>query len=811
MRSSPERNDNNSRISSSPSKSSSTCSSPSSHQAVNTSSARKSMEDVWKDINLTCLQECPASHTNHHPAFPAGVILQDFLVRPFNKDPPTHSSGSRVTDFLDSLAPRPATTLRLNSGSDLEILESNSVPRRPNNPQLHSHASVDTSSFGSSLFSLWCSGFFIETGVAAADKDGVYIVYMGAGKGYLENDYVQLLSSVSKGKKNAILRSYRHGFSGFAARLSEAEAQSIAQRPGVASVFPDPVFQLHTTRSWDFLKYQTDVEIDSNPTSDSSSSFNGSDTIIGIIDTGIWPESESFSDKDMGPILSRWKGTCVKGYNFNSSNCNRKLIGARFYGSEDDEIYQTPRDMIGHGTHVAATAAGAVVSSASYYGLAEGTAKGGSPGSRIAVYRVCSHNGCQGSSILAAFDDAIADGADVLSISLGSPSSFAPDLNKDPIAIGAFHAVENGITVVCSAGNDGPSSGRVVNTAPWILTVGATTIDRDFESDVVLGGNKAIKGEGINFANIGKDPVHPLIYAKSAKNTDSAEDEARNCKPGSMDKEKIKGNIILCDNEDGEYSDYEKKGEVQSLGGIGLILVDDKTKAVASTYKEFPMTVISSKDAAEILSYINSTKNPVATILPTTAVTKYKPAPAVAYFSARDSGAIATAYDYGAGEISATGPLQPGLVYETTAIDYINFLCYHGYDTSTIKVISATLPDGFTCPKDSSSDLISNINYPSIAVFNLAANQIRNVSRTLTNVGGDGATSYTPMLSLPHGLGVAVDPMELKFTGNGQRLSYQVVFNAPSPMDDVFGSITWTNGKFKVRTPFVVSSRSSKK
>ncbi|KAF2297962.1 hypothetical protein GH714_006775 [Hevea brasiliensis] len=344
------------------------------------------------------------------------------------------------------------------------------------------------------LFPLSC---LIETGVAAADKDGVYIVYMGAGKGYLENDYVQLLSSVSKGKKNAILRSYRHGFSGFAARLSEAEAQSIAQRPGVASVFPDPVFQLHTTRSWDFLKYQTDVEIDSNPTSDSSSSFNGSDTINEIIDTGIWPESESFSDKDMGPILSRWKGTCVKGYNFNSSNFNRKLIGARFYGSEDDEddeIYQTPRDMIGHGTHVAATAAGAVVSNASYYGLAEGTVK---------------------------------DGADVLSISLGSPSSFAPDLNRDPIAIGAFHAVENGITVVCSAGNDGPSSETVVNTAPWILTVGATTIDRDFESDVVLGGNKAVKGEGINFANIGKDPVHPLIYAKSAKNTDSAEDEAR--------------------------------------------------------------------------------------------------------------------------------------------------------------------------------------------------------------------------------------------------------------------------------------------
>ena len=60
-------------------------------------------------------------------------------------------------------------------------------------------------------------------------------------------------------------------------------------------------------------------------------------------------------------------------------------------------------------------------------------------------------------------------------------------------AIGAYHAVANNNTVVCSAGNDGPSSQTVVNVAPWILTVAATTIDRDFESDVALGGNKKIK------------------------------------------------------------------------------------------------------------------------------------------------------------------------------------------------------------------------------------------------------------------------------------------------------------------------------
>lgn len=175
----------------------------------------------------------------------------------------------------------------------------------------------------------------------------------------------------------------------------------------------------------------------------------------------------------------------------------RKLIGARFYVGDDSETEdQTARDMVGHGTHVASTAAGSTVTGASYYGLATGTAKGGSPGSRIAMYRVCSAEGCLGSAILAAFDYAISDKVDVLSLSLGSPAAFRPDLASDVIAIGAFHAVQNGITVVCSAGNDGPSPATVTNAVPWILTVGATTIDRDFESDVVLGGDKVVKVTG---------------------------------------------------------------------------------------------------------------------------------------------------------------------------------------------------------------------------------------------------------------------------------------------------------------------------
>lgn len=88
-------------------------------------------------------------------------------------------------------------------------------------------------------------------------------------------------------KKDAVVHSYNNGFSGFAARLSEAEAKSIAQKPGVISVFPDPILQLHTTRSWDFLQYQTEVESSSGPISGSdNASPKGVDTIIGILDTG---------------------------------------------------------------------------------------------------------------------------------------------------------------------------------------------------------------------------------------------------------------------------------------------------------------------------------------------------------------------------------------------------------------------------------------------------------------------------------------------------------------------------------------------
>ena len=106
----------------------------------------------------------------------------------------------------------------------------------------------------------------------------------------------------------------------------------------------------------------------------------------------------------------------------------------------------------------------------------------------------CSSHGCTSSAILKAIDDAVRDGVDVISVSIGTGGG--PQQAKfldDPIAIGAFHAHQHGVLVVCSAGNEGPKPYTVVNTAPWILTVAASTMDRAFQSSVVLGKGTVVK------------------------------------------------------------------------------------------------------------------------------------------------------------------------------------------------------------------------------------------------------------------------------------------------------------------------------
>ena len=79
---------------------------------------------------------------------------------------------------------------------------------------------------------------------------------------------------------------------------------------GVVSVFPSRKKQLHTTRSWDFIGFPQEVV----------RAKLESDIIVGMLDTGVWPESKSFSDEGFGPPPSKWKGSCQTPSNF---TCNK--------------------------------------------------------------------------------------------------------------------------------------------------------------------------------------------------------------------------------------------------------------------------------------------------------------------------------------------------------------------------------------------------------------------------------------------------------------------------------------------------------
>ncbi|XP_021817384.1 cucumisin-like [Prunus avium] len=266
-----------------------------------------------------------------------------------------------------------------------------------------------------------------------------------------------------------LLYSYNRSFNGFAAKLTEEEAQKMAGMAGVVSVFPSGKQKLHTTRSWNFIGFQENVK----------RSTVESNIIVGMIDSGVWPESASFSDAGFGPPPKKWKGTCQGSSNFTCNNGGRPFV-------EGD--IKSPRDSDGHGTHTASTEAGNSVSKASLFGLGSGTARGGVPSAHIAVYKVGWSDGICDDDILAAFDDAIADGGDILSVSLGPTSP--DDYFRTTVTIGAFHALRKGILSSTSAGNEGPDLKTVTGFAPWCLSVAATTTDRKFVTKVQLGNQK---------------------------------------------------------------------------------------------------------------------------------------------------------------------------------------------------------------------------------------------------------------------------------------------------------------------------------
>ncbi|XP_074578386.1 subtilisin-like protease SBT5.6 isoform X1 [Curcuma longa] len=492
----------------------------------------------------------------------------------------------------------------------------------------------------------------------------VYVVYLGEHKGLktseeILDDHHSLLLSVKNSKEEAldsIVYSYKHTINGFAALLTEEEARKLSNTEGVVSAFPsEGRLTPHTTRSWQFIMQEEGFKVlDSDWVQKPKK-----DVIIGMLDSGIWPESESFNDRGMSPPPKHWRGVCQEGDAFNSSHCNMKVIGARFYvkayeayhgALNRSTAFRSPRDNDGHGTHTASTAAGRPVAGVSALGgFARGTASGGAPFARLAVYKVCwpipgpnpnLENTCFDADMLAAFDDAVADGVDVISVSIGAVGA-PPTFAHDGIAIGALHAARRGIVVSCSAGNSGPMPSTVTNLAPWMITVAASSIDRAFDSPVLLGNGVSIMGQTVTPYALKSSVSYPLIFAGDAVVQGTPANVSGQCLPNSLDAKKVKGKIVTCLR--GAGLRVAKGLEVKRAGGAAIILGNSVPNG-----NEIPVdahvlagTAVSSDSAIALLKYINSSSNPTAKITPARTVLHVSPAPVIASFSSRGPNRIA--------------------------------------------------------------------------------------------------------------------------------------------------------------------------
>ncbi|XP_076923626.1 subtilisin-like protease SBT1.3 [Bidens hawaiensis] len=444
--------------------------------------------------------------------------------------------------------------------------------------------------------------------------------------------------SVSPDSENAeqrVLYTYRSAFHGMAARLTEKEAERLVSQNGVQFVLPEVKYELHTTRSPVFLGLETQ-----DVTSVWSDKLSDHDVVVGVLDTGIWPESPSFNDSRFTPVPAHWRGDCEVGRGFQKHHCNKKIVGARaFYrGYEaatgainEAKEYKSPRDQDGHGTHTAATAAGSPVPGANFLGYAYGTARGMSPGARIAAYKVCWTGGCFSSDILSAVDKAVADGVNVMSISLGGGVS---SYNRDSLSIAAFGAMEKGILISCSAGNGGPDPVSLTNVSPWIVTVGASTMDRDFPGSVKLGNGLIMKGVSLykGRRNLSPKLMYPLVYTGT---NSSSPDPGSLCLEGTLDPHVVAGKIVICDR---GISPRVQKGQVvKEAGGIGMVLANTAANGeeLVADCHLLPAVAVGEKEGKVIKQYAMSNPKPTGNLAFYGTKLGIKPSPVVAAFSSR--------------------------------------------------------------------------------------------------------------------------------------------------------------------------------
>ncbi|GII25468.1 S8 family serine peptidase [Planosporangium mesophilum] len=694
----------------------------------------------------------------------------------------------------------------------------------------------------------------------------------------------------SAGVDHKTIAEYSTTWNGFAAKLTLTDVAKLKNTPGVVDVFRSKVHHVSTVSTPSFLGLDGPGGVWQKQFGDPAHAGEG--VIVGVLDTGFWPENPSFAPlpeprPDQAAIDAKW-GTgataaqkCQTG-DTGPIKCNNKVIGARWfnaegYGDANPGEFHSPRDHHGHGSHTASTAAGDNGVMAAVNGSNIGRISGMAPAARLAIYKVlyttADGSGGQGGTvdIVAAIDQAVADGVDILSYSIGD----------DDDAIGPedqafFNAAAAGVFVSAAAGNNGAAGAATVdNASPWMTTVAASTHDRGYSKTVTLGNGASYTGAGLGTEAVSA----PLLDSVNAGAAGQDATAVELCTPGTLDPVKVTGKIVLCKR--GVVARVDKSKAVKEAGGVGMIQYNPSPNSLNADFHYVPSIHVDQTAGAAIKAYIAGTANPTASLSPATQVKNEAPemaafssigpsvsssgdllkpditAPGVDVLAAvappshngqdfdlmsgtsmatphisgiaaliiakhpnwspmavksammttayqldnagkpiQRDGADANPLDFGAGHVSPAPAFDPGLVYDSNPLDWIRYMCGVGVP---FKVGPA--PGWDVCPYIGKMDP-SNLNYPSIAVGDLAGEQT--ITRTVTNVSG--ASTYTVKVQAPAGLSVTVSPSVI-VVRPGQSVTYKVTIKRTGAAADAwaFGSLTWRDTRgHAVRSPIAV-------
>ncbi|GJP39891.1 hypothetical protein CLOM_g24219, partial [Closterium sp. NIES-68] len=458
---------------------------------------------------------------------------------------------------------------------------------------------------------------------------------------FLEASHRSLLRSLGI-PASAISHSYSYLLNSFAAQLTPSEARRLKWHPAVAGVEGERAVRVSTVHSPEFLKLGQSLW-----NANGGKSTAGEGVIVGVIDSGIWPEHPSFSDPDPGgaaysAVPARWRGKCTTTADYPA--CNGKVIGARYFlkGAEgqfgdldETEDYRSARDKVEHGTWCAGAAAGNAGVTVAVGGRTYGTASGMAPRARLAVYKALWSIGGEvgvgvSSDLIAAAEKAVADGVDVLSCSWGGLAMYFQDLPY-------LRGLKAGVVTAFAAGNEGrpnPVSmwGTLGNVSPFYLTVGASTMGREYKAVLTLGDGATFSGRSMGGTSETAAAL-PLVLAESAVSYVGGTAEATECHPEDIDPALVEGKFLVCALLSRDLQSV--LDDAQTMLVAAVVIISGSAKADMQhrmPYSKTPSILIKYAPGKTIKSYIAAGGSPTATLSAATASFSTN-APQVAYFS----------------------------------------------------------------------------------------------------------------------------------------------------------------------------------